>query len=94
MRVGEGVLEVEQVADLRAAEAVDALVGVADDADVAVRRPERDDELVLGAVGVLVLVDEHVHEAVLVALEHIGVARGTAAPSRTTGRRSPSRWRR
>ncbi len=50
-----------------------ALVAVADDADVAVIRRQRDDDLVLHLVGVLVLVDEHVAEAALVVAEHVGV---------------------
>ena len=72
--VGERVLELEDVADVGAAEPVDRLVAVADDADVAVRLAEQEDELVLDRVGVLVLVDEHVLEALLVVLEHVGVA--------------------
>ena len=71
--VGEGPLELEQVAHLGPPEAVDALVGVADDADVATRLAELDHELVLGDVGVLVLVDEDLLEAVLVVLEHVGM---------------------
>jgi hypothetical protein len=71
------LLELEDVGDVRAAPAVDRLIGIADDADVrpgpcafavlrAVPRQERgDDEL--GVVGVLVLVDEQVLPA-LVAL--------------------------
>ncbi len=50
-----------------------ALVGVTHDEDVAVAGAEQADELVLDAVGVLVLVDEHVPEAPLVVLEHVGV---------------------
>ncbi len=49
------------------------LVGVADDADVAVAVGEEEHDLVLGLVGVLVLVDEDVLEALAVVLEHVGV---------------------
>ena len=45
----------------------------ADDADVAVAGGEHGDELVLGAVGVLELVDEDVLEALLVVQQHVGV---------------------
>ena len=72
-RVGIVALEVEHVLDRRAPPAVDALVGVADDADVAVLRGEQVHELVLGAVRVLVLVDHQVREALLVVLEHLGM---------------------
>jgi hypothetical protein len=49
------------------------LILVADDADVAVVGGEEEDELVLDAVRVLVLVDEDVAEAALVVLEDVGV---------------------
>ena len=49
------------------------LVGVAHDADVAVLGGEQEHQLVLRPVGVLVLVDEHVAEALAVVLEHVGV---------------------
>ena len=71
--VGEGVLELHDVAVVGAAEAVHRLVGVADDGDVVVAAGEQEDDLVLGLVGVLVLVDEDVLEALAVVLEHVGV---------------------
>ena len=69
--VGEVVLEVEDVADVGAAEAVDRLVVVADHRDVAVLLGEQLQPAVLGAVGVLVLVDQHVAERAAVALAHL-----------------------
>jgi hypothetical protein len=54
----EVLLEVEDVADVRAAPAVDRLVVVADHHQVAVRRRQQLQEPVLRAVRVLVLVDE------------------------------------
>ena len=71
--VGEGVLELHDVAVVGAAEAVHRLVRVADDRDVVVAAGEEQDDLVLGLVGVLVLVDEDVLEALPVVLEHVGV---------------------
>ena len=71
--VGERLLELEDVADVRAAEPVDRLVGVADHADVAVLGGEHHDQLVLGGVRVLVLVDEHVAGTAPVVREHLGV---------------------
>ena len=58
--VGEVALEVEDVADVGVAEAVDRLVVVADDHQVAVLLGEQLEQPVLGVVGVLVLVDEDV----------------------------------
>ena len=69
--VGEIFFEVEDVLDVGAAPAVDGLVFIADDADVAVRA-EQLHELVLRAVGVLVLVDEEVLVAAVVALADFG----------------------
>ena len=78
MRVREVLLEVEDVPDVGAAEAVDRLVVVADHRQVAVLGGEQLEPAVLGAVGVLVLVDEDVAERARVAvadlleeLEHV-----------------------
>ena len=71
-------LELVDVADRRAAEGVDRLVGVADDAqlglrDRAVLRPDQlAHQHVLGVVGVLVLVDQHVPEPAAVVLGDVG----------------------
>ena len=62
--VGKILVEVEDVADVGAAPSVDRLIVVADDADVAVLAAEELDQLVLRAIGVLVLVDEDVLEPV------------------------------
>jgi len=62
-------LEVEDVAHLGAAPGVDGLVVVADDREVLLPAGEVAQQDVLRAVGVLVLVDEDVLEAVLRALE-------------------------
>jgi hypothetical protein len=58
-------LEVEDVPDGRPAERVHALVGVADDHQVPVAAGQQLDQVVLGAVGVLVLVDHQVREPAL-----------------------------
>ena len=71
--VGVVALEVEHVLDRRAAPRIDALVGVADDADVAVAARERVHQLVLGPARVLVLVDQQVAEPLLVVAEHLGL---------------------
>ena len=56
------LLESQDVRDLGPAPAVDRLVVVAHDAQVAMAAGERFDDLVLAVVGVLVFVDEHVIE--------------------------------
>ena len=53
------LLEVEDVAQVGAAPLVDRLIGIADDAEVAVDLGEPADQQVLRPVGVLVLVDHH-----------------------------------
>ena len=76
--VGEVLLELDDVADAGAAEGVDGLVGIAHHAQLAGRHARRRgrhqlaDQLVLGVVGVLVLVDEHVAEPAPVVLGHGG----------------------
>ena len=72
--LGEVGLEALQVADVRAAPGVDRLVGVADDAQVAVKLADLPGDGVLGDVGVLELVDHEVHVTLLVApcdLRHV-----------------------
>ena len=71
--LGEGVLELQDVAVVRTPKPVHRLVGVANDRDVLVAAGEQEDDLVLRLVGVLVLVDEDVLEALAVRLEHVGV---------------------
>ena len=69
--VGKGPLELQDVADVGPAPAVDRLVGVADHAHVAVGLAQQLDDLVLGVVGVLELVDQNVAEALLVGGPHV-----------------------
>ena len=59
---GAGVvlLKVQNVLNRRAAEAIDALVVVADDAEVLVQTRQQPRQLELRAVGVLVLVHQHI----------------------------------
>ena len=66
--VGIVTLEVEDVAHVGAAEAIDALVVVAHHAQVAVLRGQQVEQVILRHVGVLVLVHHDVAQAVLVAL--------------------------
>ena len=70
--VGEVVLELEDVADVGAAEGVDRLRVVADHRQVAVLVGQQPQPPVLRVVGVLVLVHQHVAEGPAVAVEHLG----------------------
>ena len=72
MAFGVVALEVEDVAQVGAAPRVDALVVVADDGQVLALAGEQADPQVLGAVGVLVLVDVQVAPAILVVRQHAG----------------------
>ena len=65
------MLERQDVANVRAAKLVDALVVVSHDAEVAVAPGQLLDHDVLRPVRVLVLVDHDVGEALLVSLEHV-----------------------
>ena len=69
--VREVALELEDVADVGVPERVDRLVVVADHEQVAVLLAQELQQPVLGAVGVLVLVDEDPAECAAVALAHV-----------------------
>ena len=84
-RAGEVVLEAQDVVDLGAAPAIDRLVVVADAGDVAAALGEQAQPEILGDVGVLVLVDEDVLEALLVG------SASTSGCSRKSRRFSSSR---
>src|SRR6185503_8800554 len=70
----ELLLEVEDIPDVRAAPPVDRLIVVTDNDDVTVTAAEELDELELGAVGVLILVDENELKPVAIASEGLLVA--------------------
>ena len=78
-RLGIGIvaLELLDIANRRAAEGVDGLIGIADHAQLSRRHAvtavadELADEDVLGVIGVLVLVDEDVTESAAVVLGHV-----------------------
>src|SRR5690606_6012079 len=69
---GEVLLEAEEIRDAGAAPAVDALVVIADRAEVLVFGGEEADEVELGAAGVLVLVHHDVAIAGAAVLEGLG----------------------
>ena len=80
LRVREIVLEIENVLDVGAAPAIDRLVFVAHHADVVVRLREQAHQLVLAAVGVLILVDHDVAQAPVP-----GLARGVVVLQQAHG---------
>ena len=69
--VGERILELDDVADVGPSEPVDRLVRITDDGHVAVGVGQPDDQLVLDAVCVLVLVDQEVFEPLLVGRKRL-----------------------
>src|SRR6185437_2194082 len=62
-RVGKLALEVQDISDVRAAPSIDRLIVVADHDDIGMLSTQQLDELILSAVGVLILVDENELEA-------------------------------
>ncbi len=66
--VGEVLLKLENITDVGASPGIDALILVADCADVFGLAGEQLHELVLGAIGVLIFVDEEIAVASLVTL--------------------------
>ena len=72
-RAGKVLLEAQDVLDVGAAPAVDRLVVVADAADVVPPLRDQPQPEILHGVGVLVLVDEHVFEALVVLAQHVGI---------------------
>src|SRR4051812_15375839 len=74
VRAREVVLELEDVADVGAAEPVDALVRVSHGEQVAVLLGDELEQAVLGVVRVLVLVDQHIVKCLLPLLPCLGEA--------------------
>ena len=64
-RVGKVFFEIENIANIGAAPAIDGLIFVAHHADVVVPLREQAHQLVLAAIGVLILVDHDVAEAAI-----------------------------
>ena len=68
------LLKAEDIGDIRAPEAVNALVVIAHHADVAVRARQQTRQEELQVVGVLVLINEYVAELILIVRAHLFVA--------------------
>ena len=71
--VGEGLLEAEDIVQVRPTEGVDTLGIIADDEDSTLVLHQLARDHVLGEVGILILIDEEVIDTVLPELQHIGV---------------------
>ena len=72
-RVLELLFEFKDIRDGRAAELVNALIVIADDADVLIVPGEQAGQYILCVVRILILVYEHIAELVLIKLEHLRV---------------------
>src|SRR5215467_1190844 len=70
---GKVGFEAEDVVDLCAAPAIDRLIVVTDAADIAAPLGKKPEPQILGDVGVLIFVDQHEQEALLILPEHVGV---------------------
>ena len=66
-------LEAQNIIDLGAAPAIDRLIVVADAADIVAPLGEQPQPQILGRVGVLIFIDEHIAEAVLIEFQDIGI---------------------
>ena len=76
---GKVALEIQNVADVRAAPAVDGLILVAHHGDVAALFGEQPHQLILAAVGVLILVDHQEFVAAVQAFSRVGCIVGQQA---------------
>ena len=74
IQLGIVLLEIQDVLDVGTAESVDALCIVTHHAHIAVGSAEHLDDFILREIGVLVLIDQDIPEAMLVFVEDLGVA--------------------
>ena len=70
LRIRKVLFKVQNVADIRAAPAVDRLIVVADDAEVAALLCQQAHEHILRVVGILILVHVDIAELALIRLQH------------------------
>ena len=71
--LGEGVFEIENIANIGLTEPIDGLVGITNHTNIASGARQQQNEFVLYRVRVLILVDQNVLKAALPGLEHIRV---------------------
>ena len=69
-RVGIHFFKIQNIADIGAPEAVDGLIVVSDDAEIAVSVGQEPYQFKLGVVGILVLIHHDIAKTVLVVGEH------------------------
>src|SRR5690606_9029233 len=72
-QIGIVFLEIENVLDVCSPESIDALGVIANHADVLIDGCQFPHDEVLGKVGILVLINHHILEFVLILMEHFGV---------------------
>src|SRR6185295_16907171 len=75
VRVGKILLEVEDVPDVSAPPAIDRLIVVANDAQVAVSASKMFHELILRPIRILIFVDENVLETTAIFLQLASIRR-------------------
>ena len=80
-------LEAQDVIDLGAAPAIDRLIVVADATEILAPLREQPQPQILGRVGVLIFIDEHIAEAFLIMLQDLGIF--AKADARHSSKRSP-----
>ena len=68
--LGEIALKFQDVADISAAPGIDALVFIAHHADVLLAARQQAHQFILRTVGVLILINQQILEAAVVALAH------------------------
>ena len=70
---GESIFKFQDVAEVGAAEAIHALIGVAHDTHVVMQCAEHDHNGVLRHIGVLILVNKNVLKTLLIHMQNVGV---------------------
>src|SRR5262249_20169866 len=70
---GKSLLKAQDVADLGTAPAVDRLVVITNTTDIPPPLAEQSQPEILGNIGVLILIDQHIFEPPLIIGEHIGI---------------------
>ena len=69
-RVGKVLFKIQNVADIRAAPAIDGLVVIAHHAQVAAFAGNQAYQLILGVVGILIFIHMHILKAALIVFQH------------------------
>ena len=68
--VGKVLFKIQDIADIRAAPAIDGLIVVAHHAQVAAFTGNQAHQLILGVVGILIFIHMHILKAALIVFQH------------------------